>query len=204
MSSKERPDPPPLSIRLSQVAFDLAQEHCENIGKAKGAIFGIFCGFSLVHFRHSPVVLASVAALMLFSVWTMRQLWHRYQFFLNFKRATTAVAEEYDMYLRATNLGSIIKSTAQEIAADEFVKGRSLTDAEVDAIAERAYANTKARPEALQKLARAGQLIDEALEHWIGRYPNHTLQKILETLEAIRTAEERRTMRIAITEKTDA
>lgn len=203
MSTRERPDPPPLSIRLSQVAFDLAMDHSENIGKAKGAIFGVFCGFSLFNFRHSPAVLASLAALVLFSIWMMRRLWHRYQFFLNFKRATSAVAEEYDMYLRATNLGSIIKSTAQEIAADEFVKGRALTEAEVDVIAQKAYARTKERPEALQKLAKAGQLIDEALELWIGRYPNHTLQKMYETLEAIRTAEERRTMRLVMTEKND-
>jgi hypothetical protein len=204
MSPNTKPEPPPLSIRLSQVAFDLAQEHCENIGKAKGAIFGTFFGFSLVYFKHSPAVLVSLAALLLFSAWMMRKLWQRYMFFLNFRRAATAVAEEYDMYLRATNLGSIIKATAQEIAGEEFIKARELTEAEVDAIAAKAYANTKTRPEALQKLAKAGQLIDEALEHWIGRYPNHTLQKMLETLEAIRTAEERRTMRIAITEKTDA
>lgn len=198
---KQQFEPPPLSVRMSQVAFDLALDHSENVGIAKGLLFGIFCGFSFFYFRQDPRIVITLLLLLLTCGYFVFKAWQRATYFRQLRQATAALAEEYDMYLRATNVGSIIKASAAEVAADEFVLGRTLTEDEISSIAERAYANTKKRPEAISKLAEAANLIDQALELWIGRYPSHTLQKIYETLEALRQEEARRTMVYHVVDK---
>lgn len=187
-------EPPPLSIRISQVAFDLALDHSENVGITKGVICGIFCGFSFFYFRRDPLVVTTIVLLLAVCGFYMLKVWNRSTYFRELRKTTAAMAEEFDLYLRATNVGTIVKSSMAEVAADEFVLVRALTEQELASISERAYAGTKRRADAIQKLSEAAVLIDQALEHWIGRYPCHTLQKIYETLEALRIEEERRTM----------
>lgn len=188
----------PLSIRLSRPAFELMLMHKENIGLLKGTIFGALLAASIVVLRESPLALAGITVLLLVSLYQIYRVAKRADYYNTFKKEVVAVADEYELYLRYSNLGTIIKTVQAEVSGEIFQKGQKLSDAEVAAVIEAAMKNNRDRPVALIKLNEAARLIDEALEQWVGKYPNHSLERTIETLEAIRTAEERRTMRIVL------
>lgn len=188
----------PLSVRMSRIGFDLTLVHRENVGQLKGTIFGSLMAGTVLILRESPYALAGIGILCAFALYQCFSVWRRSRYFNSFKKDILAVADEYEMYLKYSNLGTIVKTVQAELSGEMFVKARALSDQEIGAIVEAATKATRERPVALAKLNEAARLIDEALEIWIGRYPNHSLERMHETLEAIRTAEERRTMRLVV------
>lgn len=194
----------PLSVRMNKLGFEMTLSHRENVGLLKGTVFGMLFMGTVVMFRQSPYALIGIGILCAVTLYQLYSVWKRADFFNSYKKDLLSVADEYEMYLMYSNLGSIVKTVQAEVSGETFIKGRLLTEQEVAGIVEAATKNIKDRPVALLKLNEASRLIDEALEMWIGRYPNHNLERMLETLDAIRSAEERRTMRIVIKDPKDA
>jgi hypothetical protein len=181
---------------MSQAAYHTALGHHEKIGAVKGALWGILVMLSVLIWKGVPGIIVVYGVFALAYLWLVYTTWKRHEHFQALHKATLAVADEYEIYLRATILGALVKVIQAEVAGEQFERNSELTPKEIDGIIEKAMRESARRPEALAKLGDALKLIDEALDIWAGKYPNHTLNQMLETLEAIRTAEERRAIRI--------
>lgn len=193
----------PASVRMSQAAYLASLEHQAHIGAFKGGVFGVLAVISILFFKGDRVILALHGLFILLYLGLIFSVWRRHEYFQSLGKATLAMADEYEIHLRATSLGALVRATQAEVAGEQFLENRELSPTEVDAIVDKALKSTKERPEALLKLNEALKLIDDALDLLVGRYPNHTLNLVLETLQAISTAEERRSIRIVLDDKTN-
>lgn len=192
------PNIEPISMRMSQTAWLLSLLHKQHLGILMGMPWGICIALAFYFSRGSlwaylfPIVVVVLFTLECFLAF--KKALH----FRTFNTHALAVADEYEMHLQMTSLGSLVRSAQAEASGEIFVRGKGLSDADKDAIAKRVTDRSAARSEAIAKFAEAARLIDEGLETWVGRYTAHSLQQLQETLEVIAAAENNRTMKIQV------
>lgn len=194
----KNPNLEPLSMRMSQTAWTLSLLHKQHLGIIMGMPWGVCIAYAWNAYAPSPWRVAFIVTVVVLFTLDCYYAWRKARHFRTFNAHALAVAEEYEMHLQMTNLGSLVRAAQSEASGEMFIRGRGLSQEEQDAVAKRVAGKTFGRSVAMGKFAQASRLIDEGLENWIGGYTPHSLQHLLDTLQTLIATERSRTMKIEV------